>query len=118
MYASHFLALLALDSASVCIQISLTVKLSVSRDLVYLMLQQTESEVGLELRAYTQVICSLSRLQLHPSASRWEPPCPACVGSHLAVMEKGSCLWLGVGGRLRNISELSNYTNTTFQHIY
>lgn len=71
---------------------------------MYLMLQQTGSKVGLELRAYMQVICSPPRLQLHPSTSRWEPPCPACVASHLVVMEEGSRLWLGVGERLRNIS--------------
>lgn len=71
---------------------------------MYWMLQQTGSKVGLELRAYMQVICSPPRPQLHPSTSRWEPPCPACVASHLVVMEEGSRLWLGVGERLRNIS--------------
>lgn len=40
---------------------------------MYLILWQTGSRVELELTAYTAVTCSLVRLQLHPSSSRWEP---------------------------------------------
>lgn len=66
---------------------------------MYLMLQQTGSKVGLELRAYTQVISSLRGCS--PVKAGGSYLGPACVASHLVVMEDGSHLWLRVRKTLR-----------------
>lgn len=100
MYALYFLALLALDSASVCAQINLPIKSSVSRfHVLNASANWEQSGTGTE-SGYTSHQLSV-RLQLLPSESRWELPCPACAASHLVVMEDGSHLWLRVRKTLR-----------------
>lgn len=69
---------------------------------MYLMLQQTGSKVGLELRAYTQVISSLRGCSCSPVKAGGSYLGPACVASHLVVMEDGSHLWLRVRKTLKN----------------
>lgn len=82
VYALHFLALLALDSASVCAQINLPIKSSVSRfHVLDASANWEQSGTGTE-SVYTSHQLS-ARLQLLPSESRWELPwpCMCCLPS-------------------------------------
>lgn len=91
MCVLYFLDLLAPDCASICTQIYLPIKSSVSKfHVLDASANWEESETGTE-SIYTSHQLSL-RLQLLPSESRRELPCPACVAFHLVVMEDGSHL--------------------------
>lgn len=92
VYALYFIDLLAPDSASICAQIHLPVKSSVPKSHVFdASANWEQSGTGTE-SIYRSHQLSL-KLQLLPSESRWELPCPACVAFHLVVMEDASHSW-------------------------